>query len=50
MLFCTSPLHAGTNLPRTVAPQPNAADTRLSLQAKLPNANKPRVYFEFVKG
>ena len=35
---------------RTLAPQGNAADTRLNLQAQLTNANKPRVYFEFVKG
>ena len=41
---------AGTNLLRTLAPQPNAADTRLILQAQLPNANPPRMYLEFVKG
>ena len=41
---------AGTNLLRTLAPQPDAADTRLILQAQLPNANPPRMYLEFVKG
>ena len=41
---------AGTNLLRTLAPQPNAADTRLILQEQLPNADPPRMYLEFVKG